>query len=118
MTGSRERAGCLAACYKVNMAFVKVASLTALPPGDVMQAEVGGNSYVLCNLDGELYAYDGICPHSGGPLGQGNLVGTTLVCPWHAWEFDCRTGVNPYDDSVALASFPVKTQGDDILIDV
>lgn len=100
------------------MAFVKVASLTALPPGDVMQAEVGGNSYVLCNLDGELYAYDGICPHSGGPLGQGNLVGNTLVCPWHAWEFDCRTGVNPYDDSVALASFPVKTQGDDILIDV
>jgi nitrite reductase/ring-hydroxylating ferredoxin subunit len=103
---------------KVNMALVKVASLTALPPGNVMQAEAGGNSYVVCNLDGELYAYDGICPHAGGPLGEGNLVGNILVCPWHSWEYDCRTGVNTFDDSVTLASFPVKTQGEDILIDV
>jgi len=40
------------------------------------------------------------------------------VCPWHAWEYDCRSGANEMDDSLLLAKFPVKIQGDDILIDV
>jgi nitrite reductase/ring-hydroxylating ferredoxin subunit len=100
------------------MSFVKVGSLAALPPGQVMQADVRGNSYVVCNAGGALYAYDGLCPHAGGPLGEGALHGNTLVCPWHAWEYDCRTGVNDYDDSVRLTPFPVKVEGDDILIDV
>jgi nitrite reductase/ring-hydroxylating ferredoxin subunit len=100
------------------MAFVKVGSLTALPPGSVMEAEVGENTYAICNLGGELHAYDGVCPHSGGPLGQGNLDGDRLICPWHAWEYDCRTGVNDYDENVRLAKFAVKTDGDDVLIDI
>lgn len=100
------------------MAFVKVASLAALPPGSVMEAEVGENTYAICNVGGELHAYDGVCPHAGGPLGQGNLDGDRLICPWHAWEYDCRTGVNGYDENVKLAKFPVKIVGDDVLIDI
>ena len=55
-----------------------------------MEALVGDGTYAVCNAGGEIHALDGICPHAGGPLGQGALHGTTLVCPWHAWEFDCR----------------------------
>ena len=98
------------------MAFVKVGSLSKLPPGSVMEALVGDGTYAVCNAGGEIYALDGICPHSGGPLGQGALHGTTLVCPWHAWEFDCRP--NEVDDGFPLANFPVKIDGDDILVDV
>jgi len=103
------------------MAFVKVGSLSKLPPGSVMEAMVGDGTYAVCNAGGEIYALDGICPHSGGPLGHGALHGTTLVCPWHAWEFDCRihakdSGASEMDDLVA--KFPVKIDGDDILIDV
>ena len=100
------------------MSFVKVGYLAALPPGRVMEAEIGQSTFVICNAGGHLYAYDGICPHAGGPLGQGNLEGNVLICPWHAWEYDCRTGVNDYDENVKLTPFPVKVQGDDILIDV
>jgi nitrite reductase (NADH) small subunit len=100
------------------MPLVKVGSLAALPPGKVMEAEAGGNTYVICNAGGELHAYDGICPHAGGPLGQGNMEGNNLICPWHAWEYDCRTGVNDFDESVRLTKFPVQANGDDILIDV
>ena len=100
------------------MPFVKVGSLAALPPGTVMEAEVSGNTYAVCNFSGELRAYDGICPHAGGPLGQGAIDGDHLVCPWHAWEYDCLTGVNDYDENVKLTPFPVKVEGDDILIDV
>ena len=98
------------------MPFVKVAQLSKLPPGSVMEALVGDGTYAICNAGGEVHALDGICPHAGGPLGQGALHGTTLVCPWHAWEFDCRTQV---DDGLRIRpEFPVKVVDDDILIDV
>jgi len=100
------------------MAFVKVCSIAQLPPGTVMEAELDGNTYAVCNADAELHALDGVCPHAGGPLGQGALHGTTLVCPWHAWEYDCRTGQNDFDPDVKVTRFPVKEESGDILIDV
>ncbi len=100
------------------MPFVKVGSLAAFPPGSVMEVLVGDGTYAICNARGEVHAVDGICPHAGGPLGQGALHGTTLVCPWHAWEYDCRTGESDLDESVRLAKFPVKIEGGDIFIDV
>ena len=98
------------------MPLIKVGSLSTLPPGTVMEALVGDGTYAICNAGGEIHALDGICPHAGGPLGHGALHGTTLVCPWHAWEFDCRH--NEIDDGFAVTKFPVKIDGDDILIDV
>jgi len=95
------------------MPFVKVGSLAALAPGSVM-----GSAYAVCNTAGELRAFEGVCPHAGGPLGQGNLEDGRLICPWHAWEYDSLTGVNDYDENVKLAMFPVKIEGDDILIDI
>jgi nitrite reductase/ring-hydroxylating ferredoxin subunit len=99
-----------------DMTFVKVGSVSALPPGSVMEVEAGGNPYAICNVDGELHALDGVCPHAGGPLGHGALHGNTLVCPWHAWEYDCRTGVNDFNEDVKVATFPVKAENGDILI--
>ena len=100
------------------MAFVRVASLGELAPGTVMEAQFNGEPYAICNLAGEVRAFAGTCPHAGGPLGEGIIDGENLVCPWHAWEYNCRTGVNTYDDSVRLASFAVKVEGDDILVDL
>jgi nitrite reductase (NADH) small subunit len=100
------------------MPFVKIGSLSKLPPGSVMEAHVGDGTYAICSVKGEVHALDGICPHAGGPLGQGALHGATLVCPWHAWEWDCRTGANQMDDGYQVAKVPVKIEGDDILIDV
>jgi nitrite reductase/ring-hydroxylating ferredoxin subunit len=100
------------------MPYLKVGSLAALPPGSVMQVEVGPDTLAICNAGGEVHALDGICLHAGGPLGEGALHGTTLVCPWHAWEYDCVTGGNSYDDSLKLVKFPVKIAGDDILVEV
>jgi nitrite reductase (NADH) small subunit len=100
------------------MPLVKVGSLAALPPGSVIEVLVGDGTYAICNARGEIHALEGICPHAGGPLGQGALHGTTLVCPWHAWEYDCRSGANEMDDGLRLPKVPVTIQGDDILIDV
>ncbi|MEP6960932.1 MAG: Rieske (2Fe-2S) protein [Acidobacteriota bacterium] len=100
------------------MAFRKVGSLATLTPGTLTQVEVGDQTVALCNVAGQVHALDGICPHAGGPLGQGALHGTTLVCPWHAWEYDCVTGEHDRNPDIKLQKFPVKIAGTDILIDI
>lgn len=83
-----------------------------------MEATIGGRPVAVCNVGGELHALDGVCPHKGGPLGQGALHDRTLVCPWHAWEYDCVTGQNDFNPAIQLRKFAVKREGDDILVDL
>jgi len=100
------------------VSFVKVSAVSALPPGSTAEVTVGEKHFALCNLNGEIHALDGICPCSGGPLGQGVLQGNLLVCPWHGRRYDCRTGVHHFDSEVKVAKFSVLIQDGDILIDV
>src|SRR5438876_7831737 len=100
------------------MALVRIASVSGLTPGSVIEVEIGGVCYAVCNSGGEIHCFDGSCPCTGGPLGQGALREGLLVCPWHGWRFDPGTGVSAYDETVRLDRFPVETRGDDILIDV
>lgn len=100
------------------MALIKVGLLSALPPGSVMEAEVGEAVYAVCNFGGELHAMNGTCPHAGGPLGQGVLAADKIVCPWHAWEFDCKTGENDFDAAVKVEKYPVRVEGDEIWLEV
>ena len=100
------------------MPFVQVGPAAKLPAGSVMQADVNGQPYAICNAGGEFFALDGTCPHSGGPLGEGALHDHWVVCPWHGWEFDCRTGANDFDPDVTVATISVKVENGQILIDV
>jgi nitrite reductase (NADH) small subunit len=100
------------------MPFVKAASVAALPPGAMVHGEIGDELYVVCNVGGELHAMDGRCPHAGGPLGEGALHGSIVVCPWHSWEFDCRTGTSDFNARIHLKTYPVKTENGDVLIDI
>ena len=88
------------------MAFVKVGSISALPPGSVMEVVLGEDSYAICNQAGELHALAGICPHAGGPNGQGTMQDASGLCPW-----------NDFDPAVKLDKFAIKVEGDDILLD-
>jgi nitrite reductase/ring-hydroxylating ferredoxin subunit len=100
-----------------NMAFVKVASLSGFPPGSLTEVTVGGTIIALCNVDGEVRAIGGLCPHSNGPLGFGALHHGKVVCPWHAWEFETATGCHDYHPAVRVPVYPVQIDGDDILVD-
>jgi nitrite reductase/ring-hydroxylating ferredoxin subunit len=100
------------------MGFVKVGSASALRDGEVMEAIVEGHPYAVCNKEGEIHCLDGECPCTGGPLSQGAIRHDLLVCPWHGWRFDYKTGICAYDDSIKIAKFPVKLEGDDIYVDV
>jgi nitrite reductase/ring-hydroxylating ferredoxin subunit len=51
--------------------------------GNLMRVDVNGNSLVLTNIQGKLYAMDSVCSYEGGPLEEGTLEGYELICPWH-----------------------------------
>lgn len=79
-----------------------------LPPGQRMLVTLKGIGIGVFNVYGEYYALINRCSHQGGPLCRGELVGLArssgpgdyawdrageiLRCPWHAWEFDIKTG--------------------------
>lgn len=100
------------------MPFVKVGTISSLPPGSVMQTSIGNEVYAICNIGGELHALYGTCPHAGGPLGEGEIQETRLVCPWHEWAYDCRTGENDENPQVRVPKYPVRIDGDDIFVNI
>jgi nitrite reductase (NADH) small subunit len=100
------------------MALVRVASVAQLGPGEVMEVRAGDRILAVCNVEGAVYALDGKCLHVGGPLGHGAVNGQHVVCPWHLWEFDCRTGACDFNPAHAVATYAVTVQGDDILVEV
>src|ERR1700683_3471472 len=100
------------------MPFVNVGPLVELPPDSVKEALVGGYPYAICHVGGEVRALSGICPHSGGPLGQGQIHDGRVVCPYHLWEFDCRSGEYDFDPALRVATYEVRGQGGDILLPV
>jgi len=99
------------------MAFVKVGTLGELPAGTVTEAIVDGNAYALCNVEGEIHALWGTCPHAHGPLGQGHLQGSSIFCPWHEWAFDCRTGRHEFLEAACVDRFVVRVENGNILLD-
>lgn len=99
--------------------FVKAAHTTDVPPGTGKCVEVNGKEIALFNLDGTFRAIDNTCIHRGGPLGEGEIDGNIVTCPWHGWQYDILTGKNVGDDAGAgVASYEVKVEGDDVLIAV
>ena len=72
--------------------FVKVSDVSQLSPGTMIAANVGGQSVLVVNVNGDIFAMSDECSHRGGLLSSGELYGTTVTCPLHGSEFDVRSG--------------------------
>ena len=98
--------------------WVKMATVDELAPGQAKEVEHDGRIYALFSIDGSIVAVDGICPHQGGPLADGEVVGSCVTCPWHGWQFDVKTGTTPINKRIKLPVFPVRIDGSDVLVEV
>ena len=98
--------------------WIRIASLDDCPMDSATEWIAGDRIVALFNVDGTLYALDGICPHQGGPLGKGRVEGGIVTCPWHGWQFDVRNGEHQANPSLRHATLPVKVQGDNIYVDL
>jgi nitrite reductase (NADH) small subunit len=97
--------------------FVKLTSKSELPPeGEAREFELNGKMICVAHAAEGYAAMDNVCVHRGGPLGQGVVDGNKVVCPWHGWAFDASTGASMHNPSVRVAVYPLKIEGDDVLI--
>jgi nitrite reductase/ring-hydroxylating ferredoxin subunit len=98
--------------------FIKVAKTSELASGQGMVVEVEGRAIALFNVNGEYFALDNICPHRGGPIGEGyvDCHNRTVQCPWHGWTFSLASGVSPVNAIAKVEKFDVQIEGDDIRI--
>jgi nitrite reductase (NADH) small subunit len=96
---------------------VRICSRAELPAeGHAKEIDLGTRSICLANIGGTVSAVDNICPHRGGPLGEGMIENGKLVCPWHAWEFDVVTGECITVPGTNVAVYPLTMQGEDVLV--
>ena len=98
--------------------FVKVAEVSDVPPGTGKCVEADGKQIALFNVAGAFHAIDNTCLHRGGPLGEGELEGSVVTCPWHGWQYDVTTGTNLDDDTTGVARYEVKLEGGSVLVAV
>ena len=90
-----------------------------VPLGEGRVFEAGGESIaVFRTRAGVLYAVQASCPHRGGPLADGLVGGSVVVCPFHSFRFDLATGRPLGNDCAGLRTYPVTlSPGGDILVE-
>ncbi len=97
--------------------FRAVARATEIPSGEMKIVDLDGEKVVVANVDGTFLAFGNTCTHVGGPLGEGDLDGGTVVCPWHASVFDITSGEplgGPAEESIPI--YEVQVAGDEIRV--
>ncbi len=100
------------------MAFLRAAKKDEVPPGSIREFELDGKTVAVANVDGKLYAINNTCLHRGGPLGQGELEGEVVTCPWHGWQYSVTSGKVMLNPAVDVDTYPVELRGEVIFVDV
>lgn len=88
-------------------------------------------------LGDEFFAWENVCAHQGGPVCQGRVINlviepvaddntvhgraydderVNIVCPWHGYEYDIRTGRHPGNPDIALTPVEVQVQNDEVFL--
>jgi nitrite reductase (NADH) small subunit len=117
---------------------VRIGTLADLVANGRLVEAVDGREVVVLEHAGKLWAYENNCPHLGGPVGEGKLVARVesivneddgsvsedrfvasdvrLVCPWHGYEYDLKSGVCVADARVRLRAWTVVVEGEVIYV--
>lgn len=95
---------------------VKLGPVDQIPFGEGRTFEVHGEQVAVFRLrSGGLHAVGAVCPHRGGPIADGQIDGTIVVCPLHLNTFELATGCSP-SGQPGLGSWPVTVDDDGDLV--
>jgi nitrite reductase (NADH) small subunit len=116
---------------------IRVGSRADFSDGRRVMVQIDGREVVVLERDGRFHAFQNVCPHMGGPVGEGILIGKVeavlgadgevlrerfsteeihLVCPWHGWEYDIETGECAANRRIRLRRFDVQQRGEEIYV--
>ena len=99
--------------------FTKLTTEPELPPNNQAKEFPCGDKVIcVANVDGTISVMDNVCLHRGGPLGEGTVEGGKVVCPWHGWQWDPKTGEATHNANVKIAIYPMKIENGDVIIEI
>jgi nitrite reductase/ring-hydroxylating ferredoxin subunit len=116
---------------------IMIGSRSDLSDGQRLVVSVGSRDVGVLEHDGEVFAYENRCLHQGGPVCEGLVIGKVetivdadrtvrgerfsreemhLVCPWHGWEYDLRTGVCATEPRWRLRAYQVTVRDGELYL--
>jgi nitrite reductase/ring-hydroxylating ferredoxin subunit len=89
------------------MAWEAIISVDRCRPGGGTFVEFGGRELAVFLLDDpeRVEVIDNTCPHAGGNLSGGEVLGGVVTCPWHQWAFALSTGVCTHSDRARVRRY-------------
>src|ERR1700735_4247984 len=110
-----------------------------VPEGGRLVVDIGDKTIGKFRGEGKLYAWENRCAHQGGPVCQGKIIPRVteiiepggesrgfafdeshlhIVCPWHGFEYDIKTGVHPGRPAARLIRVAVEEAADGVYVTV
>jgi nitrite reductase/ring-hydroxylating ferredoxin subunit len=113
------------------MSFIKLSPAAEIPAGQTRYFALETGPILLANYEGVIYAVSGLCPHHWNPLEGAAMSGPLVECPYHQYQYDCRTGENHHPaniypealqelrrQSASLKRYSVEIRDGDVWVDV
>ncbi len=103
-----------------NKQWVRITETQNIPLREGRSVKVAGREIAIFNLGDCFLAVDARCPHKGGPLAEGIVTGTTVVCPLHAWKINLETGsvARPDANPPCVTTYRTRIESDVVLIEI
>ncbi len=96
---------------------IKVAESDELADGKSKIIHLEGRSLALFRINNEYYAIANHCLHRGGPLGEGEVSGHEVTCPWHGWKFNLVDGSFSMVPTLKVKTFKVSETPEGVFIE-
>ena len=92
--------------------WIRIAYCNDIPVREGRAVRAGRREIAIFNLGSRFLAVENRCPHRGGPLADGIVSGTTIVCPLHAWKFSLESGagVSATSQGSCVGTFPSRVE--------
>jgi nitrite reductase (NADH) small subunit len=103
-----------------NKCWIRITPVKNIPLREGRAVNVAGREIALFNLGDRFLAVDARCPHNGGPLAEGIVTGTSVVCPLHAWKINLETGsvTKPDANPACVGTYATRIDSGVILIEL
>jgi nitrite reductase (NADH) small subunit len=101
--------------------WLRITRCENIPPREGRAVPLGDREIALFNLGDRFVAIDNTCPHQGGPLCDGIVVGASVVCPLHAWKISLESGHVERPAAAAnrcVQTYPVRVEGGIVIVGV
>ncbi len=107
------------AAVKPGINWIRVGTVNDIPRRGARCVRFGQATIaVFRTAEDRIYAIEDKCPHRAGPLSQGIVHDGCVTCPLHNWVISLETGLAQGADEGSVATFPVRLEGEHIVIGI